>query len=55
MEVSRLAFQLWRRAGYPEGRYIEFWQKASKQLIEGVAGEAPPERPPEKKGARPLE
>jgi hypothetical protein len=30
--VSRLAYQLWERAGRPAGRDLEFWLSAEQQL-----------------------
>jgi hypothetical protein len=32
-EISRLAFQLWEKAGCPEGRDLEFWLGAEAQLL----------------------
>ena len=32
-EISCLAFQLWEKAGNPEGRDLEFWLAAETQLL----------------------
>jgi hypothetical protein len=32
-EISCLAFQLWEKAGCPEGRDLEFWLGAETQLL----------------------
>ena len=32
-EISRLACQLWEKAGSPEGRDLEFWLAAETQLV----------------------
>ena len=31
--ISRVGFQLWRDAGRPVGRYMEFWKEAERSLI----------------------
>lgn len=32
-EISCLAFELWEKAGSPEGRDLEFWLAAETQLL----------------------
>ncbi len=53
-EISSLAFQLWKRAGCPEGRDLEFWlaaetgrlapQKPEAVKMQPVAAKPAPER-----------
>ncbi len=31
-QVSRRAYELWQQAGYPQGRDLEFWLAAERQL-----------------------
>ena len=33
MEISHVAFDLWQRAGRPTGQYIEYWERAKKQVL----------------------
>lgn len=30
--IQRLAYQLWEQDGRPEGRHLEHWQEAERQL-----------------------
>jgi len=32
-EISHMAFQLWEKAGHPEGRDLEFWLEAETRLL----------------------
>ena len=53
-EISRVAFQLWEKAGRPEGRDWEFWLAAETQLLaprgrEAVKAETVAARPPSAK------
>ena len=32
-EISRIAYALWQEAGWPTGRFMEFWEQAERQVI----------------------
>lgn len=29
LEIPRVAYRLWQQAGFPPGRYVEFWRKVA--------------------------
>ena len=37
--IRERAYELWERAGSPEGRDEEFWQSAERELLEQATGE----------------
>ena len=38
-QIIRRAYELWERAGKPDGRDEEFYHQAEKEMNEGAAGE----------------
>lgn len=34
-QIRERAYVLWKEAGEPEGRGVEFWQQASEELLPG--------------------
>jgi DUF2934 family protein len=36
-EISRIAYALWQEAGWPTGRFMEFWEQAERQVMEVMA------------------
>jgi len=50
-EIARLARRLWQQAGWPSGRYIEFWTKVEQAIAvtgNGRAGQLMTSAPPAK-------
>jgi len=56
-EIARLARRLWQQAGWPSGRYIEFWTKVEQAIAvarNGRAGQFMTSAPPAKAGSPAL-
>ncbi len=56
-EVARLARRLWQQAGWPTGRYIEFWTKVEQAIAvprDEHAGQFMTSAPPAKAGSPAL-
>ena len=49
--IRERAFQIWIEEGKPEGRHVEHWTRAERQIIrEGQSGEGQDMNPTEKIG-----
>jgi hypothetical protein len=41
-EIRQRAFMLWERDGRPDGRSVDYWLQAARELEDGVEPPSPP-------------
>ena len=52
-QVRHLAYELWNAAGRPDGKHLQFWEVAERELKKARNGLGSPETPPHPKAEEP--